>query len=168
VTLAYGNPETDIAFLLPTEQLSSTPFTVPFAIRSQDANLGETVYTLGYPREDIVYGEGAVSAATGYEQNENSYQISIPVNPGNSGGPMIDGQGSVVGIINGVQTETRSAAFAVKSRVLWDEIKNAQNDSTLTVPMKISNQNQLTNLSRVNQIKKWKDFVFVVKVYHGK
>jgi len=112
-------------------------------------------------------GPGTISAASGFEQNENSYQISIPVNPGNSGGPMIDQQGAVIGIINGVQTETRGAAFAVKSKVLLDEIESIAQDS-LAVPFKINSSNQLAGLSHVNQIKRWKDYVFMVKVYHGK
>lgn len=168
VSLVYSNPSTDMALLLPTEPLAKGPVAVPFSMRPQDASLGESVYTLGYPREDIVYGDGAISAATGYDQNEKSYQISIPVNPGNSGGPMIDGQGAVVGMISGVQPEARGAAFAIKSGVLLEEIKMAQQDTSLTVPLRLNNLNQLAGMSRVNQIKKWREFVFNVKVYHGK
>jgi S1-C subfamily serine protease len=167
VSLVYKNPETDVALLLVIDEQFKTLPSIPFSVRSTDANLGETVYTLGYPRNDIVYGDGTISAASGFEQNENSYQISIPVNPGNSGGPMIDQQGAVVGIINGVQTEARGTAFAVKSKVLLDEIKSIPPDS-LETPLKLATANQLASLSRVNQIKRWKDYVFMVKVYHGK
>ena len=167
VSLVYRNPETDVALLLITdEQFKNLP-SVPFAIRSSEGALGEAVYTLGYPRNEIVYGDGTISATSGYEQNENSYQISIPVNPGNSGGPMIDQQGAVVGIINGVQTDARGTAFAVKSNVLLEEIKSAPLDS-LAPPLKINSVGQLGGMSRVNQIKRWKDYVFIVKVYHGK
>jgi hypothetical protein len=80
---------------------------------------------------------------------------------------MIDQQGAVVGIINGLQTEARGTAFAIKSKILLDEINNIPQDS-LSAPLKISSANQLAGLSRVNQIKRWKDYVFMVKVYHGK
>ena len=167
VSLVYKNPETDVALLLITdEQFKNLP-SVPFAIRNSEGVLGEPVYTLGYPRNEVVYGDGTISATSGFEQNENSYQISIPVNPGNSGGPMIDQQGAVVGIINGVQTEARGTAFAVKSNVLLEEIKNIPLDS-LSPPLKMNSSGQLGGMSRVNQIKRWKDYVFIVKVYHGK
>ncbi|MGC4022610.1 MAG: serine protease [Cyclobacteriaceae bacterium] len=165
-TVVYKNQDTDVAILLVDgEAFKDT--SVPFAIRTAEGNLGEAVYTLGYPRDEVVYGDGTISATTGFEKNENSYQISIPVNPGNSGGPMIDQQGAVIGIINGVQTETRGTAFAVKSNVLLEEIKNIPQDS-LMAPIKINTKNPLSNLSRVNQIKRWKDYVFIVKVYHEK
>jgi len=167
VTVVYKNPETDVALLLIEDEQFKNLSKIPFAIRTTEGNLGEAVYTLGYPRNDIVYGDGTISAGSGFEQNENSYQISIPVNPGNSGGPMIDQQGAVIGIINGAQTETRGASFAVKSKVLLEEIENISQDS-LAAPIKVNSSNQLAGLSRVNQIKRWKDYVFMVKVYHGK
>ncbi|MBS1506111.1 MAG: trypsin-like peptidase domain-containing protein [Bacteroidetes bacterium] len=166
-TLVYGNASSDVAVLLINDDSFKRPVTVPFSVRASEGSIGEPVYTLGYPREEIVYGEGSISAASGFEQNENAYQISIPVNPGNSGGPMIDQQGAVVGIINGVQTSVRGTAFAIKSEVLLNELKNIPADS-LSKPLRLNNQSQLYGLSRVNQIKKLKDFVFIVKVYNSK
>lgn len=166
VALIYHNPETDVAILVITDpQFKALPG-ISLAIRKAEGNLGEAVYTLGFPRDEIVYNDGTISATSGFEQNENSYQISIPVNPGNSGGPMLDQQGAVIGIINGVQTESRGAAFAVKSGVLWDAINSIPKDS-LSVPLKLNNINQLAALSRVNQIHRLREYVFVVKV-HGK
>jgi serine protease Do len=167
VVLVYHNPSTDVALLLVTDSQFKTLPAIPMSIRNQEGNLGEPVYTLGYPRNEIVYGDGTISATSGFEQNENSYQISIPVNPGNSGGPMIDQQGAVIGIINGVQTQTRGASFAVKSGVLLQEINSIPKDS-LATPLKTNSVNQMAGLSRVNQIKRWRDYVFIVKVYHGK
>jgi S1-C subfamily serine protease len=166
-TFVYGDDTADIALLLITDELFNKQNSIPYSIRATEGNIGEAVYTLGYPREDVVYGDGSISALSGFEQNKYSYQVSIPANPGNSGGPMIDQTGSVVGIVNGAQTETRGAAFAVKSNVLLKVIKDMPQDS-LTTPLKLNNYNQISGLPRVNQIKKWKDYVFMVKVYHGK
>ncbi|NBP68831.1 MAG: serine protease [Cytophagia bacterium] len=163
--LVHADVANDIALLMIADNQLSKNIVMP-VIRKVEGNIGESVYTLGFPREDIVYGEGSISAASGYEQNENSYQVSIPLNPGNSGGPMIDQQGAVVGIISGIQTETRGAAFAIKSSVLLETIQNIPVDS-LTTPVSLYNKNQWRNMTRVNQIKKWRDFVFVVKVYKG-
>jgi serine protease Do len=41
--------------------------------------MGERVFTLGYPRNDIVYGEGYLSARTGFNSDSLSYQVqSVP------------------------------------------------------------------------------------------
>jgi serine protease Do len=161
--LIFGDASTDVALLQITDTKKKFP-AIPFVIRVRECSLGEEVYTLGYPRNEIVYGDGTISATTGFEQNINSYQVSIPVNPGNSGGPMIDAQGTVIGIINGAQPTVRSAAFAIKSQAVLDRLKNIPDDS-LKNPLRLNTRNQLSGLSRVEQIKRWRDFVFVVKVY---
>ena len=140
---------------------------LPYLINSLEANLGEDVFTLGFPREDIVFGEGSISAASGYQQNPNSYQVSVPVNPGNSGGPLFNAKGDLVGIISGIQTETSGAAFAIKSSVLLDVIKTMQAD-TLQDRITLPRQNSLRYLSKVDQVKKWKEYVFMVRVYNNK
>lgn len=137
---------------------------LPYTISANEANLGEDVYTLGFPREDIVFGEGSISALTGYRQNPNSYQVSVPVNPGNSGGPLFNSKGELVGIISGVQTATSGAAFAIKSSVLLEALKSMPTDSThasVTLPK----SNSVRNLHKVDQVNRWKDNVFIVRVY---
>ncbi|MBI3482544.1 MAG: trypsin-like peptidase domain-containing protein [Bacteroidetes bacterium] len=62
-SLIYKNPETDVALLLIIDEQFKNLSSVPFAIRVSEANLGESVYTLGYPRNEIVYGDGTISAA---------------------------------------------------------------------------------------------------------
>jgi hypothetical protein len=130
-------------------------------VEAIDANLAEDVFTLGYPREDVVFGEGAVSALTGYNQNPNSYQVSVPVNPGNSGGPLLNSKGNLVGIISGLQTETLGAAFAIKSNIIIDIVSNDSLKNYVFLPK----QNLLKGGSRVNQVKVLRDYVFMVRVF---
>jgi len=153
----------DIALLRIIQPFAST--SLPFTIRKTESDLGEQVFTLGFPREEIVYGEGTISASTGYKQNSSSYQIAVPVNPGNSGGPLLNQQGEVIGMISGVETETIAAAFAVKSPVILEAINSVPADS-LRKPLLMSTSNKLRSLSRVQQIKKIQDYIFVVKVYN--
>lgn len=138
---------------------------VPFTISATQAELGESVFTLGFPRDEIVYGEGTISAATGYKQNITAYQIAVPVNPGNSGGPLINNKGAIVGMISGIQTETLGAAFAVKSEILLDVVKNIPGDS-LGNQIQLPKSNRLRSLDRIQQVKRLRDYVFVVKVYN--
>ena len=113
----------------------------------------------------MVYGEGALSAASGFEGDTVSYQISIPLNPGNSGGPLVDDKGNIIGLISGKQTETEGAAFAVKSQSIISIITELAKDS-LDEGFKLNKKNNLAGLSRVNQIKMLKDYIVTIKVYN--
>lgn len=161
VAIIFTDVAKDIA-ILELEDKTALPRALPYSIATREASLGESVYTLGYPRQDIVFGEGSISAMSGYLQNPDAYQISVPVNPGNSGGPLFNSRGDLIGMISGLQTQTYGAAFATKSSTLhW--ILSSPNDlmKGITLPMR----NTLKNLTRVEQVKRWKDFVFIVEVY---
>jgi serine protease Do len=164
-TVVHSNPDNDISILRIEQSPIEFPHaSLPFVLSKNEASLAEEVYTLGYPREDVVFGEGSISALSGYRQNPNAYQISVPVNPGNSGGPLLNSKGDLVGMISGFQTETSGAAFAIKSTVILDAVKESSLD-TLEAPLLLPRQNNLKNNSRVQQVKRWKDFVFMVRVY---
>jgi serine protease Do len=161
--IVQNDPQNDIAVLLIMTSIEISG--LPYTFSRTEADLGEDVFTLGFPREEIVYGEGTVSASSGYRQNLSSYQIAVPVNPGNSGGPLLDRAGNIIGMISGIQTETLGAAFAIKSPVILKSIDTVPADS-LGKSLSLSMQNRLKGLSRVQQIKKIRDFIFVVKVYN--
>jgi len=154
--------DNDMAIL----KINDTTFTslppLPYMIKSKSTEVGENVFTLGYPREDIVYGEGSVSAATGYEGDTISLQVSVPVNPGNSGGPLFDAQGNVIGLILGKHSESEAAAFALKSSFIIEGLKIAGEEKTIPVNKK----NSIKYLKRSEQLKKIRDYVFVVKAYN--
>ncbi len=138
---------------------------LPYTFKTAESDLGEKVYTLGYPREDIVFGEGSLSSSSGFEGDTTAYQISIPLNPGNSGGPLLDDKGNLVGVISGKQAGQEGAAFAIKSAYLLQLISELPLATTLS-PLSLPQKNALTGISRPQQLKKLRDFVFVVKVYN--
>jgi serine protease Do len=156
-SVVYHDPANDVSVLKVDTLIPALPFT----IEKVEASLADDVYTLGYPREDIVFGEGAISALSGFKQNPNSYQVSVPVNPGNSGGPLLNNKGNLVGMISGSQTESAGTAFAIKSTVLMDIVAGDSLKSTVNLPT----QSQLKFNSRVGQVNSWKDFVFMVQVF---
>ena len=70
----------------------------------EPGKMGQKVFTLGYPNPDlqgvgVKYTNGTISSLTGFHDNVSLYQISVPVQPGNSGGPLVDENGNVLGII---------------------------------------------------------------------
>jgi serine protease Do len=154
----------DLAILRIKDRKFSGFGRLPYSFKRGSADLGEKVYTLGYPREDLVFNDGSLSARSGFEGDTAFYQISIPVNPGNSGGPLLDERGNLIGIISGRQMDMQSAAFATKSSYLMrlvDSLSAAGPSQAYNMPR----TNLLTGTSRPKQIRKLQDYVFVVKVY---
>lgn len=165
-TTVYRDEARDLAILRITDRRFKTLGRLPYTFKKTDADLGERVYTLGYPREDVVYGEGALASRSGYEGDSSFYQVSVPVNPGNSGGPLLDDRGNLIGIISGRQLDVQSAAFAVKSTALLQLLANLPANDTATVKPELPRGNQLTGSRRPEQLRRLQDFVFVVKVYN--
>ncbi|CAH2600462.1 Trypsin-like peptidase domain-containing protein [Rhodovastum atsumiense] len=65
---------------------------------------GEMVVTYGFPLSGLLSSgptltSGDISALSGLRDNPIHFQISAPVQPGNSGGPLLDAQGHVVGVV---------------------------------------------------------------------
>lgn len=66
--------------------------------------IGTEVYTLGYPAKSLLgadakYTNGSISSLSGLEGEDSLFQISVPVQPGNSGGPLLNENGEVLGMI---------------------------------------------------------------------
>jgi S1-C subfamily serine protease len=73
-------------------------------VAGEEASLGLSVFTLGFPQIDIMgtrpkLATGVISSLSGIRDDPRTYQISVPVQAGNSGGPLIDDSGRVVGIV---------------------------------------------------------------------
>ena len=75
---------------------------LPF--RANTVRRGESVVTYGFPLAGLLSSgptltTGEVSALAGLNDNPTQFQISAPVQQGNSGGPLLDRQGHVIGVI---------------------------------------------------------------------
>jgi serine protease Do len=161
----YSDVKHDLAILRITDKKFVGFGRLPYAVKSGQADLGERVFTLGYPREDVVYGEGSLSARSGFEGDTAFYQVSIPVNPGNSGGPLLDERGNLIGVVSGRQNDAQSAAFATKSSYLVRLVDSLAATAKADAPYHLPRYGQLAGSGRPQQLKKLQDYVFVVKVY---
>lgn len=98
--------------LLQVEGLRSTP--LPIA-RSAEIAKGQEVFTVGFPLVDI-QGQaakatfGRINALSGLRDDADFVQIDVPIQPGNSGGPLLNRQGRVVGVV----TATLDQAVAMR------------------------------------------------------
>ncbi|MBA2249562.1 MAG: trypsin-like peptidase domain-containing protein [Chitinophagaceae bacterium] len=155
----YVNKNTDLAILKITDTSFRKINTLPYSILKASAELGDQIFTLGYPREEVVYGEGYLSAKSGYSGDTSAYQISISVNPGNSGGPVINRNGEVIGIISSKETNADGVVFAVKSKNIYKALEEIKDQEHIKLPLNAT----VKGLERVQQIKKIEDCVFMVK-----
>ena len=97
--LVQSDPDKDVALLKVTGTFSSLPL-----VSSNSVNFGEAVFTIGFPDPEAQGWQpkltrGEISSLSGFQDDTNEYQISVPVQPGNSGGALMDEQGNVVGIV---------------------------------------------------------------------
>lgn len=84
-----------------------TPDWLPLA-KPSDVKVGTPAFTVGFPSPDMLGSEpklteGSVSALSGVEES-TMIQISIPIQGGNSGGPVIDYRGRVLGVVESMIT----------------------------------------------------------------
>jgi S1-C subfamily serine protease len=159
----YTDPVYDIAILQVTDINFKSLKSLPYTIKKPSSDLGERVYTLGFPRDSPVYNEGYLSARTGYKGDTTTYQVAIPVNPGNSGGPLLDNKGNVIGIISAKQNQADGVSFAVRSEYLLKSIKSLED--SLEVKIAINKKNSLSSLNHTAQIKKMQNYIFMVRAF---
>ncbi len=107
------------------------------SIRSSSAvQNGEDVWTVGFPKPNIIgmhltAGQGVVSGLKGFHDDDGLLQVTVPVQEGNSGGPLLDANGNVIGVINGKLTAQafgsdtpQNVNYAVKSDLLLSFLKS--------------------------------------------
>lgn len=136
--------------------------TIPYTIKTSLAGVGENIFVLGYPLratmgDEIKLTNGIVSSRTGFQGDITSYQISAPVQPGNSGGPLFDSQGNLIGIINAKHTGAENASYAVKTSYLNNLI------DLLPSPPKLQTINSLAGKTLTQQVELAKKFVYIIE-----
>lgn len=166
VQSVYTDPINDIAILKINDKTFENLPSLPYTIKKGASSLGESVFTLGFPKDDIVLGDGYVSSKNGINGDTLAYQVAIPVNPGNSGGPLLDNNGNIVGIINGKENKTDGATFAVKSKYIMEALNAIPQDS-LSRRVAYGKKSVLRGLKRNKQVEKMQDYVFMIKVYNN-
>ena len=113
-------------------------------VSSESVSKGQRVLAVGYPQISIQGNEskvtdGIISSFSGVRNDENWFQISVPIQGGNSGGPLVTESGGVVGVVVATANVARfykmtgnfpqNVNYAIKSKVLLEFLKsqNLQN-----------------------------------------
>jgi serine protease Do len=161
-TAVYVNIDQDLAIIKITDSSFKHLPALPYSIRKSGANLGEAIFLMGYPKAEIVYGEGYVSARNGYKMDTTYCQISTSANEGNSGSPVITKNGDLIGVIASKETDATGVVFAIKSANIYRAISEAKKQKD-DVKIKITSAPSLRGLDRETQIKKMEGYVFMIK-----
>jgi S1-C subfamily serine protease len=142
---------------------------IPFGI-TENSDVGSKVFTIGFPLNDIMgtnykVTDGIISSKSGIADDVRYYQISVPLQPGNSGGPLFNKDGNVIGITTArlnsgaVGTQLENVNYAIKSSYLLNLYKMLSNST------EISSNLNLKSKELQDQVKILKNYVCLIRTY---
>ncbi len=153
----------DLALLL-VEDLDNLDFwkSIPYSVKSTMSDVGEDIFALGYPLigtmgEEVKLTTGVISSRSGFNGDVANYQISAPIQPGNSGGPMFDEDGNIVGIVCAKHEGAENVGYAIKTSYLLNLIESVADIAILP------KCKELKGLTMKNQVKLIRDYTFLIK-----
>lgn len=124
-TMVKWDESNDLAILKVEGQFKPLPLA-----SSADVKLGQSVFTVGYPNPpdqgvSPKMTDGRISSLLGLRDSASQFQVSVPIQPGNSGGPLVNEKGLVIGVVvstlnpgyalRNTGTLPQNVNFAVKS-----------------------------------------------------
>ena len=136
-----SDAKADLSLLKLREPLSEGTVSLAFRAAAKPATMGEDVFTIGYPLSRLLgnsarMSKGLLSATAGLKDNPAELQVSAEIHPGNSGGPLLDRDGNVIGVVNKTINPAAVAQatggslpqninFAIKAQPVLDFLKDA-------------------------------------------
>jgi S1-C subfamily serine protease len=135
---------------------------IPFVINNNISEVGTSVFVLGYPLratmgDEIKLTNGIISSKSGFMGDITSYQISVPVQPGNSGGPLFDLKGNLIGIVSAKHLGTENVSYSIKSTYLLNLLQ------MLHPSPKLNTHSKLMGKELPEQVSMLKEFVYIIE-----
>jgi S1-C subfamily serine protease len=125
------NSERDLALLHLADPLPAGATAIPLAAAPPD--VGQNVFTIGHPKAYLwSFAQGVVAQVRpshtwsyndGIRRNATAIQTQTPLNPGSSGGPLLDEDGAIVGVVVGVAPDAQGIHFAVAAEHVKELLK---------------------------------------------
>lgn len=161
--------ENDVAIIKVDDKDFNGFGAIPYSIDFR-ANVGAEVFTIGFPLNKVMgtnykVSNGIISSKTGIRDNVREYQITVPIQPGNSGGPLFNRDGNIVGIttakLNGdaVGTSVENVNYAVKSLYLLNVMNSIPSIEDMP------KESSLKGKSMEDQIAVLKNYVVLIRIY---
>ena len=139
---------------------------LPYNFKTRSSDVGTKVYAYGYPMalslmgKEIKITDGIISSKSGFDGDITTYQISAPIQAGNSGGPLFDDRGNFIGINSaGLRKEVAdNVGYTIKSSYVLNLI------DVLPKSIDLPSNTKLQSLPLTEQIKEISKYVVLVKV----
>jgi antitoxin component YwqK of YwqJK toxin-antitoxin module/S1-C subfamily serine protease len=137
-----------------------------YNFKTRSSDVGTKVYAFGYPMALTVMGkeikvtDGIISSKSGFDGNITTYQISAPIQGGNSGGPLFDDKANFIGInSSGLRKDVAdNVAYTIKSSYVLNLI------DVLPKSIELPSNTKLQSLPLTEQIKEISKYVVLIKV----
>ena len=116
----------------------------PLSLTSPAIDIGQKIFAIGNPLGlEGTISDGIISGIRNFD-DFSVLQISAPISPGNSGGPVVDENGDVVGVATFTITEGQNINFAVPVKYLKELFNNQKSQVSLSslVHIKVSSKTQ--------------------------
>lgn len=156
----------DLAIVCIKDEKFKSQGSAPFQILPNTVDVGTSVFAMGFPLtsflgDEVKITDGIISSKSGYEGDIVTYQISVPIQPGNSGGALFDKNGNLVGITSsGIDIKmAENVGYAIKSPYVLNIIDSAPINITLP------EGNDLRGANLPELVKALKPYVVYVKIY---
>jgi S1-C subfamily serine protease len=163
--IIFSDPVRDIAFLKIEDEEFVKHKSIPYGFRKQSVDLAEPIFTLGYPDNKFVYGEGYMSALTGHEGDTLNCQIAVAANPGNSGGPVFNKNGEVIGILSTREIQSEGVVYAIRSKYLLQTLQYLKETNPDFSSINLGYDSKVRGLDKIQQVKRFQNYVYMLKVY---
>ncbi len=161
--ILVSDSKNDIVLLKINDPVFTSIKNIPYILKKDLSSVGENVFVLGYPLrasmgDEIKLTNGIISSKTGFQGDITTYQITAPVQPGNSGGPLFDNKGNLIGIVNAKHLDAENVTYAIKSSYLFNLIE------LLDTPAKLPAGSKLSNMNLSEQVQILKDYIYIIEV----
>ena len=165
-TVVVTDQQNDLAIIKIEDKTFNAMPAIPYGLLSHTKDTGSEVFAMGYPMADVMgtevkFTDGKISSKSGLQGDVRVYQITVPIQPGNSGGPLFDMDGNVVGItssgLNRDYFKSENVNYAIKAAYLRSLIEACPQEILLKEKSSSTTKPLLTEL-----IKKYEDYVVLI------
>lgn len=159
----FSDEDNDLSII----KIDSPNFTpmdpIPYNFPAKIFDTGTEVFTMGYPilgamGDEVKFTDGKISSRSGFKGDKRTYQVTAPVQPGNSGGPLFDMKGNLIGVNAAILPHAQNVTYSIKIPYLKELVDKLPGN------IKLMDSADCSSLSLVDMIKKFTPYVTLIKI----
>jgi len=159
--------QNDLAVLKIRDSLFVPFNNIPYNFQTILSDVGTNIFALGYPMANIMgseikFTDGRISSKTGMQGDVTMYQISVPIQSGNSGGALFDYDGNLIGLTSAIMNReyfnSENVNYAIKASYLKNLV------DVLPVSIQLPNDKTITGKTLTEKVRILSDYVVLIKV----